>query len=454
MKVYLLGIGGIGMSALALYFYEKGENVMGYDRTRSSLTKSLEEKGIQINYEDVEDNVPQNIDLCVYTPAIPEDSKQLLYIKKNNITLKKRAVVLGEITRNKKVLAVAGSHGKTTTCGIISNILRNSKCGCSAFLGGILKNTMSNFIYNSNSEIVVVEADEYDRSFLQLYPFVSVITSIAADHLDIYHTYNNLYHTFEEFASHTNKGGLLLLKENIGKDFISKDIPTRIYSLSDETSNYYAYNLRANNGFYYFDYKCENSVLYDMKMIYPGLHNIENSVAALTVCDFVLKSVGLIGKEREKILREGLLSFEGIERRLDFRIRTNDRIFIDDYAHHPQEISSTIQSLRKLYPRKKFTGIFQPHLYSRTRDLSDNFVKALEELDEIILLPIYPAREEPIVGIDSHILFNKMCKKNKYLVTKQQLFPLLGALNPEFLITFGAGDIAELVPEIEKLLNN
>ena len=457
MRVYFLGIGGIGMSAIARYFNTIGDEVMGYDRTKSNLTRQLEKEGIVINYEDIKENVPQNIDLCIYTPAIPENSIQLNYIKELGVAMEKRSVALGNITKDKKVLAVAGSHGKTTTCGMIAHILGNSPYGCSAFLGGILKSINSNFIYNKDSEFVVAEADEYDRSFLQLHPFASVITAIDEDHMDIYHTYENLHNAFEQFAQLTYKDGLLLARadrERLIED-LKDTVSLQTYSLTDIEAENYMWNLRISKGNYYFDYKYSDGVWYDMQMTYPGLHNVENAVAALTVCNFALQSIGVSKQEREKILREGLKTFPGMQRRLDFRVKTAERIFIDDYAHHPQEISSAIESLRQLYPNKKFTGIFQPHLYSRTRDLADGFARALEKLDEVILLPIYPARERPIAGVDSHMILHKINKMDKYLVNKEQLFPLLEALNPEFLITFGAGDIDKLVPEIEdKLYNN
>ena len=444
------------MSAIARYLNTKGDDVSGYDKTRSELTIQLEKEGIKINYEDKKENVPNNIDLCIYTPAIPENNEQLNYIKQQNIPLEKRSVALGHITKDKKVLAVAGSHGKTTTCGMITHILSSSDYGCSAFLGGILKSADTNFIYNKNSKFIVAEADEYDRSFLQLNPFVSVITAIDADHMDIYHNYENLHDAFEQFACLTNKDGLLLVRqdqERLIKDLRNR-IPLRTYSSLNTESDNYAWNLRISKGCYFFDYKHDDGVWYDMQMSYPGMHNVENAVAALTVCNFALKSINVNIKEREQILRQGLKSFSGMKRRLDFRIKNNNRIFIDDYAHHPKEITSCIDSLRQMYPQEKITGIFQPHLYSRTRDFADDFAKALEKLDEVILLPIYPAREEPIAGVDSHLLLHKINKMDKYLVNKEQLFPLLEALNPKFLITFGAGDIDRLVPQIEELLND
>ena len=456
MRVYFLGIGGIGMSAIARYLNTRGDEVMGYDRTSSELTHLLEKEGIKINYEDVKENVPDNIDLVIYTPAIPEDSIQLNEIKARKYPLEKRSVALGHITKDKRVLAVAGTHGKTTTSGMIAHILSNSPVGCLAFLGGILKSINSNFIYHKDSPYAVVEADEYDRSFLQLNPYVSVITAIAEDHMDIYHTYANLHSAFEQYALQTEKDGLLLVR-NDGQQLIKdlKDLtPMQTYSLDDFEADNYMCNLRVSKGTYYFDYFTSEGIWYDMHLTYPCRHNVENAIAAVSVCNFVFKQQGINKKEREHIIRQGLESFGGMRRRLDYRIHTNERVFIDDYAHHPQEIATTIKSLREIYPDQHFTGIFQPHLYTRTRDLADDFARALELLDTVILLPIYPAREEPIVGVDSHLLLHKINMMDKYLVSKGQLMELLEALNPEFLITFGAGDIDRLVPKIENLLNN
>lgn len=456
MKIYFLGIGGIGMSAIARYCKMRGDEVFGYDRTRTALTIELEKEGMFINYDDIEQNVPKDMELCIYTPAIPKDSKQFNYIQTLGIPMEKRSVALGHITKDKKVLAVSGSHGKTTTCGMIAHILSNSKYGCSAFLGGILKSINNNFIFSKNSEFVVVEADEYDRSFLQLYPFVSVITAVDEDHMDIYHTYENLYNAFLQFAHQTKDNGLLVVKQSlkIKNDLPQHNFSVQTYSSCESDANNHIDNLRIIDGCYHFDYHGTEEVFQDMKMIYPGLHNVENAVAALSVCNFALKSIGVEREEREEILRSGLKSFSGMERRLDFRIREKDRVFIDDYAHHPQEIAKTIESLRALYPNEKLTGIFQPHLYTRTRDLADDFARSLELLDEVILLPIYPAREEPIEDVDSKLLLDKINSPKKHLTDKNELFSLLKMLNPKFLITFGAGDISFLVPEIEKLLKN
>lgn len=454
MRVYFLGIGGIGMSAIARYLNTKGDEVMGYDRTPSPLTHLLEQEGIKINYQDVKENVPDNIDLVIYTPAIPQDSQQLQEIQRRHYPIEKRSVALGHITKDKKVLAVAGTHGKTTTSGMIAHILSNSSVGCSAFLGGILKGINNNFIYCKHSDYVVVEADEYDRSFLQLNPLASVITAIDEDHMDIYKTYSNLYAAFEQYALQTKKDGLLLVRKD-NKQLIEdlKDVtPMQTYCLEDFQADNYMLNLRISKGTYYFDYFTPEGIWYDIHLTYPGRHNVENAVAAITICNFVLKQEGLNLMQRQQIIRTNLESFSGMYRRLDYHIRTKDKIFIDDYAHHPKEITTTINSLRQMYPNKHFTGVFQPHLYTRTRDLADEFARALELLDTVILLPIYPAREEPIQGVSSHLLLHKINKMDKYLVSKEQLMELLEALNPEFLITFGAGDIDRLVPEIENIL--
>lgn len=451
---YFLGIGGIGMSAIARYLNMQGHRVFGYDRVESNLTKELEKEGIQINYEDKEEYLPENIDMCIYTPAIPEDNRQFQKIRQSGIAMEKRSVALGHITKGKKVLAVSGSHGKTTTCGMIAHILYNSEIGCSAFLGGILKSVNNNFLFNGNSPYVVVEADEYDRSFLQLSPFVSVITSIDADHLDIYGNYENLHKAFEEFALLTNDNGQLIIKAD-KKELIKelrdkKNLST--YALSDIEADTYAWNIRIYKGEYFFDFNDGGETFFDLQMSYPGRHNIENVVVAIKVCNFILKQERFDKAHREEILRMGVKTFSGMKRRLDYVIRSEQRIFIDDYAHHPKEIEAIISSLREMYPNKHLTGIFQPHLYSRTNDLAQEFAKSLQLLDTIILLPIYPAREKPIEGVTSHLILHNINKMDKYYVSKQQLYPLLEALQPEFLITMGAGDIDREVEKIKQTL--
>jgi UDP-N-acetylmuramate--alanine ligase len=440
---YFVGIGGIGMSAIARYLKNNGHNIYGYDRTRTQLTAELEKEGMNVTYEDDINHLPEVIDLAIYTPAIPAENKILKEIIKRGIQLNKRAFALAEIVKEKKVIAIAGTHGKTTTSGLIAHLLHNSKIGCSAFLGGIANNYSTNMLCDTKSEYVVVEADEYDRSFLNLNPFVSAITSISPDHLDIYQNKENLEQAFAQFANQTDKNGHVFLKKEV-KVEIDEQIKTNTYSLTDIESDYYAWNVRVSNGSYYFDYHTPGKVYYDMQMTYPGIHNIENAVLALSIA----LSLGV----NEYELRAALKSFKGMKRRFDLKCKTDETIYYDDYAHHPEEIEATITSLKHLYPNKRICGIFQPHLYSRTKDFADQFAEALENLDDIILLPIYPAREEAIPGITSKTILHKINKMDKYHVTKEQLFPLLSALQPELLVTLGAGDIDQLVEPIIQLL--
>lgn len=441
---YLVGIGGIGMSAIARYLKEEGNNVFGYDRVCTALTKELEQEGVEIVYEDDSSHIATlNVDEVIYTPAIPSDSAILRYVKVMGIPLFKRSEALGRITRGKKTIAVAGTHGKTTTAGLTAHILKNSRIGCSAFLGGISNNYSTNFLVNHNSDYVVVEADEYDRSFLRLSPFFSLITSIAEDHLDIYGNLDNLEQAFIQFANLTDKNGRLFLKNNLPVK-IESEVPKTTYSLTDVDADCYASNIRVSEGAYYFDFHTPDKVYHDMKMTYPGRHNIENAVASLSMA----LSLGV----NECEFREGLATFKGMKRRFDLRIKTDKTIYYDDYAHHPQEIEATIKSLKELYPDKRICGVFQPHLYSRTRDFAGEFAQSLELLDDIILLPIYPAREEPIEGITSDTILGKIRKSSKYYVEKDRLLPLLKTLQPELLVTLGAGDIDRFVEPITEMI--
>lgn len=441
---YLVGIGGIGMSAIARYLKEEGNNVFGYDRVCTALTKELEQEGVEIVYEDDSSHIATlNVDEVIYTPAIPSDSAILRYVKVMGIPLFKRSEALGRITRGKKTIAVAGTHGKTTTAGLTAHILKNSRIGCSAFLGGISNNYSTNFLVNHNSDYVVVEADEYDRSFLRLSPFFSLITSIAEDHLDIYGNLDDLEQAFIQFANLTDKNGRLFLKNNLPVK-IESEVPETTYSLTDVDADYYASNIRVSEGAYYFDFHTPDKVYHDMKMTYPGRHNIENAVASLSMA----LSLGV----NECEFREGLATFKGMKRRFDLRIKTDKTIYYDDYAHHPQEIEATIKSLKELYPDKRICGVFQPHLYSRTRDFAGEFAQSLELLDDIILLPIYPAREEPIEGITSDTILGKIRKSSKYYVEKDRLLPLLKTLQPELLVTLGAGDIDRFVEPITEMI--
>ena len=441
---YLVGIGGIGMSAIARYLKEEGNNVFGYDRVCTVLTKELEQEGVEIVYQDYSSHIATlNVDEVIYTPAIPSDSVILRYVKEMGIPLFKRSEALGRITRGKKTIAVAGTHGKTTTAGLTAHILKSSRIGCSAFLGGISNNYSTNFLINHNSDYVVVEADEYDRSFLRLSPFFSLITSIAEDHLDIYGNLDNLEQAFIQFANLTDKNGRLFLKNNLPVK-IESEVPKTTYSLTDVDADCYASNIRVSEGTYYFDFHTPDKVYHDMKMTYPGRHNIENAVASLSMA----LSLGV----NECEFREGLATFKGMKRRFDLRIKTDKTIYYDDYAHHPQEIEATIKSLKELYPDKRICGVFQPHLYSRTRDFAGEFAQSLELLDDIILLPIYPAREEPIEGITSDTILGKIRKSSKYYVEKDRLLPFLKTLQPELLVTLGAGDIDRFVEPITEMI--
>ncbi|MBO7489203.1 MAG: UDP-N-acetylmuramate--L-alanine ligase [Bacteroidales bacterium] len=460
MNYYFLGIGGIGMSAIARFFKQSGHTVSGYDRTESPLTRQLVEEGIPIHYDDNPDLIPANIDLTIYTPAIPQDNKEFQHLQQSGCPMKKRSQVLGELTRGKKCIAVAGSHGKTTTSAMIAYLLSKSDFGCSAFLGGISKNFDSNLLVNTDSEYIVVEADEYDRSFLQLHPYFSVITATDPDHLDIYGTHEKLIEAFEQYANQTSPDGALFVKEGLVEHHhdheeeeehhchhlhIGEEIKCYTYSARSIEPDYYAINVRNYNGNIYFDLRTPGKVLYDLELTASCLYNVENAVAAAAVA----LSCGL----DEYQLRNGLKTFQGIRRRFDVRIKNKDLVYIDDYAHHPKEIAATIESIKYLYPDKRIVGIFQPHLYSRTKDLADDFADALKPLDEIILMPIYPAREKPIPGVSSGMILRKMETMNKYLCSADQVPDLVEALCPDVVVTMGAGDIDRLVPVLEQRLS-
>ena len=476
------------MSALARYFKQTGHTVSGYDRTESPLTRQLEEEGIAVHYQDDPSCIPANVDLAIYTPAVPADTAELQAIRERGITLKKRAEVLGELTRHHKCIAVAGSHGKTTTSSMIAHLLSHSDCGCTALLGGISKNFNSNVHIDMKSEYMVVEADEYDRSFLQLHPYYSVITATDPDHLDIYGSHRNMLDAYAQYANQTLPEGKLFVKQGIGyidgeeheheetssgcfdseaenrhhhehneeheheheHDHshcgltIGSEITVENYTAHGIEADYYPWNVRNYGGNIFFDMRTPKGVLYDLELPNSCLYNVENAVAACAVA----LSCGLT----EYQLRAGLKNFEGIRRRFDYRIKNKSIIYIDDYAHHPQEIEALIDSVRYLYPGKRVVGIFQPHLYSRTRDLADGFASALSGLDEIILLPIYPAREKPLPGVSSAMIMHKIKTMNRYLCTPEQVPELVEALCPDIVLTIGAGDIDRLVPKLEEYL--
>ena len=455
------------MSALARFFKKRGDTVSGYDRTSSPLTEELECEGIAVHYDDNPSLIPEKVDMVVYTPAVPQDLQEFVTLRERGVKMEKRSQVLGELTRGKKCIAVAGSHGKTTTTTLITHLLNNAGCGCSAFLGGISKNIGSNLLVNNNSEYVVVEADEYDRSFLQLHPYMAVITATDPDHLDIYGTHEAMLDAYVQFANQTEPEGNLFLKDGIfrtldGEEYVEyghehhhdekehsvartinhPSIST--YTAHGIDADYYAINVRTYNGNLFFDMRTPDGVLYDLELDGTALFNVENAVVA--------SAVALACGLDQYQLRSGLKSFAGVRRRFDYRIREKELVYIDDYAHHPQEIASTIESVRYLYPDKRVVGIFQPHLYSRTRDFADDFAKVLQGLDEIIMMPIYPAREKPILGVTSSMVLRKISSMSKYLCTADQVLELVPALCPDVVLTLGAGDIDRLVPRLEETL--
>ena len=467
MNYYFLGIGGIGMSALARYFRLRGDTVSGYDRTESDLTRQLVAEGIPIHYADDPSQIPDAVDLVVYTPAVPQETLEFQHLLQKGVPMQKRSQVLGELTRGKKCLAVAGTHGKTSTSSLIAHILHHTSLGCSAFLGGIAKNFNSNIVVDNRSEYVVVEADEYDRSFLQLHPYCSVITATDADHLDIYGTHENLLEAFRQFASQTDPDGCLIIKQglplfdedekseeseehehhhthNHSHAHTSTPFSIHNYTAHGIEADYYPWNVRNYNGNIFFDLRTPKGVIYDLELPNSSLYNVENAVAAAAV----VMSLGV----DEHQLRYGLKTYEGVRRRFDYRIKTHDLVMIDDYAHHPKEIASCLESVRYLYPGKRVVGIFQPHLYSRTRDFADQFAEVLSTLDELIMLPIYPAREKPILGVTSSMVLRKIDSMSKYLCTPDQVLELVPALCPDVVVTMGAGDIDRLVPRLEKVL--
>jgi len=441
-KIYFLGIGGIGMSALARFFKKQGADVYGYDRVETPLTLKLEKEGMHIHYEEDVAAIPANIDLVIYTPAVPKENKEYCYFIETGFKLKKRAEVLGDLSKEFFTIAVAGTHGKTSISSMAAHMLKAAGRNITALIGGILKNYGSNFILSEKTDLLVVEADEYDRSFLQLHPDISVITSMEADHLDIYGTGEELKKNFILFAERLSKKGVLIYHQGLN-DFEKVSNNTITYSAKGK-ADCVAYNVRIESGEFVFDLNFGSNQINNIKLRVPGLHYVENALAA-AVIGF---EVGLTAGE----IKSGLESFEGVQRRFDYRIKTEDLIFIDDYAHHPGELKVTIEAAKALYPNKKITAVFQPHLYSRTNDFADEFAAALDKLDEIILLDIYPAREKPLPGVTSMIIFEKMKNSNKKLMNKHQLLTRLSENKPEVLLTLGAGDIGLMLDDIENRL--
>ena len=442
--IYFIGIGGIGMSAIARYYNFKGYRVSGYDRTPSDLTRALEEEGISVHYEDNTGLIPGDsaTTLVIYTPAIPSDMKELVYVREHGYRVIKRSAMLGEISRGQRCLAVAGTHGKTTTSTLLAHILTSCGEGCTAFLGGISKNYGTNLLM-SHTPTIVAEADEFDRSFLQLHPEIAVITSMDADHLDIYSDLDHVREAFREFASQTT--GTVITR--LGLDITSSDTKARVmrYSYDDARADFYAGNIRCDDcGYFTFDLNWPDGVIHDCRCGVPGWVNVENSIAAA--------AIALTYGIRPDDIRNAIATFSGVKRRFDIHLNTPDCSYIDDYAHHPKELESAVSSIREMFPGRKLTAVFQPHLYTRTRDFADGFASALSAVDRLILLDIYPAREEPIPGVTSGIIFDRVTCPDKVMIPKTGLMTLLEKEPVDILVTFGAGDIDRFTGPITAML--
>jgi len=443
-NVYFIGIGGIGMSAIARYFKFKGYEVAGYDRTPSELTARLEAEGISIHYEDRPELVPADVQktLVVYTPAIPSDLGELRKVMDGGYRVLKRSRTLGEITRGQRCLAVAGTHGKTTTSTLTAHILTECGEGCSAFLGGISRNYGTNLLMSENAT-VVVEADEFDRSFLQLYPEIAVITSVEADHLDIYGDYAHVVEAFRAFAAQVS--GTLIVKKGAPVDQSHTKAKVCTYHYTDPEADFYAIGPKADaRGHFHYDLHYPGGILRDIRVGAPGWVNAENSIAAAAIA----LSYGI---EPEKV-KAAIGSFEGVKRRLEVHLNTPQLSYIDDYAHHPTELASAIASMREIFPGRKLTTIFQPHLYTRTRDFAPDFARALSAVDKLILLDIYPAREEPIPGVSAEMIFKDVTAPQKVLLKKEELMDYLADEPLDVLATFGAGNIDRYIEPITELL--
>jgi UDP-N-acetylmuramate--alanine ligase len=441
--IYFVGIGGIGMSALVRYFNSRGIKVSGYDKTETVLTKQLVSEGINIHYEDDLAKIDKEAELVVYTPAIPKDHKELNYYQQNNYTVIKRSDVLSVITNSSFNICVAGTHGKTTTSTMVAHILRDSGYGCNAFLGGIASNYDSNF-WSNEKDVCVVEADEYDRSFLKLSPDIAIITAMDADHLDIYGTAEAMDQAFIDFSAKIKQNGLLLSKYGLqkGDQLVSDNHNT--YHLDDSNADIYARDIKIDKGSYHFEVVIKDYAIENVVLNMGGLHNIENIVAAIAVAYH-------LGVDEDKIVK-AVANFKGVKRRFEYIVKENDHVFIDDYAHHPEELRALITGAKGLFKNKKSTIVFQPHLYTRTRDFVDGFAEVLDMADEIILLPIYPARELPIEGVNSEMILSRMKNKNKKIVSKEELKDWIKNNKTELLITAGAGDIDMLVQPIKEIM--
>jgi len=441
-RLYFLGIGGIGMSALARYYANLGVQVSGYDRTETDLTKELEKEGIPIHYTPDINSVPQNPDLVIYTPAVPQDHPEFLYFRDKGVPLMKRSQAMAQLVNDHFCIAVAGTHGKTTISSLITHILKASNKEVLAFVGGLMKNYKRNIVFSYQPEFCVVEADEYDRSFLNLTPDIAVISAMDADHLDIYGDYEHLRNAFQDFTSNIKTGGKLIVQKDV--NLLNEAIPVFKYGIGC-SHGLSAENIRFENSKYSFDIIRDGSCLIaDIDFPFAGIHNVENVLAAVQVALFAG-----IGHDE---IRKALGGFLGIHRRFDFRIRRDDLVFIDDYAHHPREIDALIRGVRGLFPHMEITGAFQPHLFSRTRDFAEDFARSLEKLDKVIVTDIYPAREQPLPGIDAQYLLELIHHPEKHYSSLSGLPETIESLNPQILLTIGAGDIDTMIIPIEKML--
>jgi UDP-N-acetylmuramate--alanine ligase len=446
MKViYFIGIGGIGMSALARYFHSKGVKVSGYDKTPSSLTKELEQEGMSIHYEERVDLIPKDAELIVYTPAVPKEHKELVYYQQNGYKVVKRSDVLQIATESSFNICIAGTHGKTTITTMVAHLLRHTGYGCNAFLGGISVNYGTNF-WSSERNVSVVEADEYDRSFLKLSPDIAIITAMDPDHLDIYGTAEAMEQAFIDFSSRIKEGGLLISKFGLKRAKDLKGSKKLTYSAKNNNADAHVENIKMMNGSYEFDVLIKDRRIEKVNLNIGGMHNVENAVAAIT-------AVSSLNIDEEKI-KAAVAAFKGVKRRFEYIIKTPGLVFIDDYAHHPEELRALISGAKSLFSDKKCTVLFQPHLYTRTRDLADGFAEVLDMADAVILLPIYPARELPIEGVSSEMILTKMGNKNKRVMEKEELKEWIkkGFDRKGVLVTAGAGDIDLLVEPIKEIL--
>ncbi|MCF2496048.1 UDP-N-acetylmuramate--L-alanine ligase [Dyadobacter chenhuakuii] len=452
--IYFVGIGGIGMSALARWFKANGFNVAGYDKTMTTLVQKLQDEDITVTLEDEIGTIPAEFaanpdeTLVIYTPAVPVQHKQMIYFRDNNFLILKRSQVLGLLTKNLRTIGVAGTHGKTTTSSLVAHILRHAKVNSTAFLGGITQNYGTNLLLNEPTDnleeiFCVVEADEFDRSFLTLFPEIAIVTSTDADHLDIYGKHENVLESFRDYVSQIDDNGVLFMREGLE---LASSTKATVLTYSLNSGDYHSANIHIENARFVFDLIHPDGTIEGIAMKIPGYHNIENSVAASAVALHV-------GVDPEKI-KEALENYGGVKRRFEYQLEEDGHIYIDDYAHHPTEIEAFLSSVKGLYPGRHVTAIFQPHLFTRTRDFADGFAESLSVADRLLLLEIYPAREQPIEGVNSGMLMEKITAKEKQLITKDKVLNVLADLNTDIVVTIGAGDIDTLVEPIRNLLKN